>query len=168
MGDSSYLAVIGTSQGSEKGSNLGVFRAVYHIPTRARAYNDLSKDAVLLKTASNRPLGYPLDDPKMGPILGPTDWHVEMASQVLRRYPCIRYVCGYVSHIIPQNGSILGVIQMTPRIRGPRILQMGRNVLVEVMTGGDNSRAECVGFRVCRCVMCTHTADRIHTYYTYV
>ena len=42
------------SRGIRRGSILAVFEPNHYPLTRARAYNDCAKDAVLLKTASNR------------------------------------------------------------------------------------------------------------------
>ena len=82
------------------GSDLGVlfshYLPEYHTPTRARAYNDLHKDAVLLKTASKHVQGVRDDDPKMGPILGCTDSTRYVVLQAIRAYPYIHGMCGYM------------------------------------------------------------------------
>ena len=60
----------GVRRGAKWGSDLGPFQLIWpnHVyPIRARAYNDLSKQRVLLKTRSRGGI----HGPQNGPILGP-------------------------------------------------------------------------------------------------
>ena len=81
---------------SDRGPNgvhFGYFESNPVTPIRARAYNDSVKDAVLLKTASNRGSTGPLDHPKMVTILGPQNDTGYVTIQVVLGYPCIRTSC---------------------------------------------------------------------------
>ena len=95
----------GIKGGSVGGPKRGLISAILCSnqlsPTRARAYNDLHKDAVLLKTASKWLQGYPWATPKWVPILGPTDRHVHTVIQFIRAYPCIQCTCKHDPEYTP-------------------------------------------------------------------
>ena len=93
--------------------NSTPFDPQHTIPIRARAYNDCAKHAVLLKTASNGPLGLPQN----GSILGPSRWYAgsrHRFSEDIR----ISMVCVNMCRNIPPNGTHFGVYRMTHQIHG--------------------------------------------------
>ena len=68
-----YLVGSRGTHGGRNGVHFSHDTPEHHTPTRARAYNDLHKDAVLLKTASKWLQGSRYHPPKMGPFWGSTD-----------------------------------------------------------------------------------------------
>ena len=125
---------------------MAYFDPQHTIPVRARAYNDCVKDAVLLKTASNRGI----HGPQNGTILGPKDGTSVHTGQVLRGCPCIHGMYRYGSGYYPQNGTILGVLQMHTRSWVPGSLISG---YFGVFRGLRMDRKGAIrGVRVCACV----------------
>ena len=93
---------IGDIRRGPNGVPISHIMSKYTIPIRARAYNDCARDAVLLKTASNRVSG-----PQNGPILGPSDG-VQMVGTGFMGCPCVQCTCTCMSEYTPQNGCHFG------------------------------------------------------------
>ena len=91
-------------QGVQNGVHLAIFGPIYTIPIRARAYNDCVKDAVLLKTASNRGTYHPQNGCHFGGLEVARLTH-DTCSMSISLYSVHVYTCGIIH---PQNGVHFG------------------------------------------------------------
>ena len=113
------------------GAGLGLFSTPYHIPTRARACNDLSEYPILLKTRSNRGSGIP----RLNVFWTLSDRHTCMVRQFILVYTCIQYACRYMQLYDPKMGPpFWGILDHQISTSDHGIIQ-GRNVLDSVDHG---------------------------------